>query len=70
MPPYIDKEKCNQCGTCVDHCQSDVFYGSIDGEDPVITYPYECWHCNACVHDCPTQAVSLRIPVCMLPVYK
>jgi len=54
----------------VDHCQSDVFYGSKEDDYPVVTYPYECWHCNACVHDCPSDAVILRIPVCMLPVYK
>ena len=70
MPPYIDENKCTKCGTCVDHCQSDVFYGSKEDDYPMVTYPYECWHCNACVHDCPCEAVSLRVPVCMLPVYK
>ena len=23
----------------------------------------ECWHCNACVLDCPAKAVSLRLPL-------
>lgn len=30
---------------------------------PVVSFPYECWHCNCCVLDCPEGAVELRIPV-------
>jgi len=70
MPPVIDKEKCTGCGICVDICGQDVFFGSKDGELPVISYPEECWHCAACVIDCPTQAVRLRIPLPMMMLYK
>ncbi len=71
MPPIIDKAVCSCCGTCVDICPMDVYYGSKDGETPAVTYPEECWHCNACVLDCPEEgAVKLRIPLPMLICYK
>lgn len=70
MPPVIDYEKCTQCGQCADVCQMDVFFGSKDGEIPVVTYPEECWHCSACVLECPTAAVKLRIPLPMMVGYK
>jgi len=70
MPPIIDPEKCIMCGTCVDICSEDVFYGSREGEVPVVTYPRECSHFSGCVANCPTQAIELRIPLPMLLVYK
>lgn len=71
MPPIIDKMKCSGCGVCVDVCSSDVFFGSKEGEPPNISYPEECWHCNACVLDCPVNgAVTLRIPLPANLLYK
>jgi len=70
MPPVIDREKCICCGTCMDICSEDVFYGSKEGEAPVVSNPEECWHCNACVIDCPSEAVNLRIPLPMMLCHK
>lgn len=70
MPPIVDKSKCNICGICVDVCPTDVYYGSKSKEIPEVTYPDECWHCNACVHDCPRGAIRLRVALPMLLVYK
>ncbi len=70
MPPVIDNDKCNSCGTCVDICSSDVFFSSKEGEIPTVSYPDECWHCNACVLDCPVEAVTLRIPLPAMLLYK
>lgn len=62
MPPVIEREKCTRCGKCVDICQMDVFFGSKPKEFPVISYPEECWHCNACVMACPSEgAVTVRL---------
>jgi len=71
MPPIIDRNKCTACGNCMDVCPQDVFFGSEKKKTPMITYPEECWHCNACVLDCPTHgAIRLRIPLPMLMCYR
>ena len=71
MPPIINEDKCTACGICANGCPQDVFFGSKNKEIPVVSYPEECWHCNACVLDCPAEgAISLRIPLPMLIVYK
>jgi len=71
MPPVIDKKRCKCCGKCADVCQCDVFFSSKKGEIPVITYPDECWHCNACVDACPARgAIRLRIPLPIMVLYK
>ncbi len=66
MPPVIDEERCTACGICIEVCPEDVFYGSEKGEHPIrVTYPDECWHCAACVIDCPTHVIRLYIPLPM-----
>jgi len=71
MPPIIDEEKCTKCGLCVEHCPQDVFFGSEKKQAPLITFPEECWHCYACVLDCPAPgAIRIRTPVPMLLCYK
>ena len=64
MPPVIDEETCSGCGVCAAVCSQDVFFGSKEGQIPTVGYPEECWHCNACVLDCPIEgAITLRIPL-------
>ncbi len=71
MPPVIHETLCTKCGKCVDICSEDVFFDSKKQQIPVIAHPEECWHCNACVLDCPEEgAITLRIPLPMLMVYK
>ena len=70
MPPIVDEKKCSTCGVCVDICLQDVFCGSVDGEVPVVSYPRECYHCAACVIDCPSDAIKLRIPLPAMILYK
>jgi adenylylsulfate reductase subunit B len=70
MPPVIDPDKCIKCGKCVDLCSEDVYYGSEKGEIPIVTYPKECTHFSGCVYICPTRAITLRIPLPMMLVYK
>ncbi|HIV67182.1 MAG TPA: ferredoxin family protein [Candidatus Mailhella excrementigallinarum] len=70
MPPVIHADLCKKCCRCAEACQSDVFYGSIPGTVPAVTYPDECWHCNACVMECPAGAVELRIPMNLEPMYQ
>jgi len=71
MPPVIEAKKCIVCGQCTNVCSEDVFFGSQKGEVPIVTYPDECWHCNACVLDCPAEGtIKLRIPLPMIISYK
>ncbi len=71
MPPVIDPNKCTACGRCFDACQNDVFFGSKKKEVPSVTYPEECWHCNACVFVCPVEgAIRLRLPLPLMLLYK
>ena len=65
MPPVIDNERCIPCGICIDVCPEDVFFGCTKKEVPRPTYPRECWHCAACIIDCPRQAIKLYIPLSM-----
>lgn len=71
MPPVINDEKCIACGTCVNVCPMDVFWGSEEREIPIINYPDECWHCNSCILECPAEgAIKLRIPLTAMLLYK
>lgn len=67
MPPVINKDTCIGCGKCVEVCSADVFWGTEEGKVPVVAYPNECWHENACVLDCPVKgAIKLRVPLPMM----
>lgn len=63
MPPVIDQEKCNGCIKCAQICCMDVFGPAEPKKVPEIRYAEECWHCNACVLDCPSGAITLRFPL-------
>ncbi len=63
MPPIVDKSKCRACGTCADICPTHVYRSMGKGVSPLVKYPEECWHCNACVLDCPHSAIRLRLPL-------
>ena len=71
MPPIIDYNKCINCGICALICNSHIYkYVKNKKEKPVILYPEECWHCDACVIDCPVGAIKLRIPISYMLLYK
>lgn len=63
MPPVIDREVCIGCTKCAQICCMDVFGPAEVKQVPEIRYPEECWHCRACVMDCPVGAIHLRYPL-------
>ena len=64
LAKYELLSNCIACGTCAQICPDEVFrLERKKGEIPTIMYPDECWHCNACVLDCPKQAIELRFPL-------
>ena len=69
MPPVIDENKCNRCGTCIEVCPVDVFYGSKENEIPTIAYGEDCYFCSACILECPKNAIILRYPLYAQPSF-
>ena len=62
MPTYILEDRCTRFGMCAAVCPMQLFKHEKN-QPPQGAYPEECWHCNACVADCPSQAVKLRLPL-------
>ena len=60
MPPVINDEKCIKCGVCADACPVDVYYGSVKGEIPEVTYGEDCFFCGSCILECPEDAITFR----------
>ena len=70
MPPIVDRKKCVSCGVCASICCMNVFGPTGPGEVPVVRYPEECWHCRACVMDCPAEAIELRYPLPYMMLFR
>lgn len=53
---HVVTEPCFKCKytDCVVVCPCDCFY---EGETMLFIDPVECIDCDACVHECPTQAI-------------
>lgn len=66
MPPVINKDKCIKCNICSSICSMNVFGPVESGKVPEPIYEIECWHCRACVMDCPTGAIEMRYPLPMM----
>lgn len=66
MPPVVDKNKCIKCNTCASICSMNVFGPVEIGKIPEPIYEKECWHCRACVMDCPVGAIKMRYPLPMM----
>ena len=66
MPPIINRSKCTACNTCAQICTMNVFGPVMPGRIPEVRFPEECWHCRACVMDCPVEAIDLRYPLPMM----
>ena len=62
-------EECVGCGSCVEVCPVDVFYGSKKGEIPNITYGEDCFFCSSCILECSVEAIFLRFPLYAQPSY-
>jgi len=64
--PFINAEKCTQCGTCVKACPVEpkaVDWHDGDRQKPP-SYKYErCIRCYCCQELCPESAVELRVPL-------
>jgi len=61
MPkPVINKNKCTECGTCIEVCPMEIF---VKKGDKVIIDPKkvtECIGCRACEVQCPQEAIAVK----------
>ncbi len=55
--PVIDRERCVNCGACLEFCLFDVYARGSDGTVEVVA-PDNCKHgCPACMRICPQGAI-------------
>ncbi|HCJ10771.1 MAG TPA: (4Fe-4S)-binding protein [Clostridiales bacterium] len=54
---FIDQDKCEGCGTCLEVCRSHAIEDS--GGRPAVN-EYACEGCGVCFHVCPAGAVEMR----------
>jgi MinD superfamily P-loop ATPase len=55
--PTLDKNTCDECGLCVEHCRFDAIIDfAID--------PISCEGCGVCAHVCPQKAITMKESLC------
>lgn len=63
VPVVVDESKCiTGCHVCVESCPVDCL--AIDAAKGKSHMKYDdCWYCLACEVDCPTNAITVKIPL-------
>lgn len=62
VPVVVDEEKCiSGCHVCVESCPVDCLAISPATNKSHMKYD-DCWYCLACEVDCPTNAITVKIP--------
>ncbi len=54
----IDRDKCTECGLCVDLCRWDAINNNFEIDS------IECEGCGVCVYFCPEEAIDFPIKTC------
>lgn len=62
VPVVVDETKCiTGCHVCVESCPVDCL--AINPETTKSHMKFDdCWYCLACEVDCPTNAITVKIP--------
>lgn len=55
----INRDKCSDCGECVDACPGEV-YGRGEQNSVEVLRPEECHGCHTCEAVCPHEACSVE----------
>jgi ferredoxin len=56
MPAYVDLERCDGCGNCVDACPTESI-SLVEGKASVD--PDDCIDCWSCIDACPNDAIEI-----------
>jgi len=62
VPVVVDESKCiSGCHVCVESCPVDCLAINPDRRKAYMKFD-DCWYCLACEVDCPTNAITVKIP--------
>lgn len=62
VPVVVDESKClTGCKLCVDSCPVDCLAIHPERKKSFMKFD-ECWYCLACEVDCPTNAITVKMP--------
>jgi len=50
----INREKCTQCGACIEACPLESAKGLVEGK----MFPADCFSCARCLNVCPADAIK------------
>jgi Pyruvate/2-oxoacid:ferredoxin oxidoreductase delta subunit len=56
VKPWVDKELCSLCETCIEHCPS----GALTMDEFPVVSPELCIACFCCQELCPQKAIELK----------
>ncbi len=62
VPVIVDEQRCiTGCHICIDSCPVDCLSVNPTSRKAHMQFD-ECWYCLACEVDCPTDAITVKIP--------
>lgn len=61
MPPKIDREKCESCGSCVFACGKYVFSFRLGHHGVMAIKAKDCVNCFICQETCPVGAITIKV---------
>ena len=56
----IDQNRCSRCGRCFEVCRFSAIEPPGEGQNAFRVRDFLCEGCQACVHQCPEQAVGMQ----------
>jgi NAD-dependent dihydropyrimidine dehydrogenase PreA subunit len=61
-PVVVDEERCiSGCHVCVESCPVDCLAIETERRKAYMKFD-DCWYCLACEVDCPTNAITVKMP--------
>ncbi|HEX8311058.1 MAG TPA: ferredoxin family protein [Chthoniobacteraceae bacterium] len=62
VPVVVDETKCiTGCHVCVESCPVDCLAIDLNKGKSHMKFD-DCWYCLACEVDCPTNAITVKMP--------